>query len=62
MGASTIGLRPSSMLNRLLSAFVVGSPSEISVNRAYLAAWLAERRQMRQQASQWAEMPPLPSD
>jgi hypothetical protein len=50
------------MLNRLLSAFVVGSPSEISVNRAYLAAWLAERRQMRQQASQWAEMPPLPSD
>jgi hypothetical protein len=55
-------LRPSSMLNRLLSAFAVELPSEISVNRAYLAAWLAESRQMRLQASQWAEMPPLPSN
>jgi hypothetical protein len=62
MGASTSWLRPSSMLNRLLLAFVAGSPGEVSVNRAYLAAWLAEGRQMRLQASQWAEMPPLPSD
>ena len=62
MGASTIWLRASSILNRLLSAFVIESPSDISVNRAYLVAWLAESRQMRLRASQWAEMPPLPSN
>jgi hypothetical protein len=62
MGASTIRMSLMSLLKRLFTAFTDKSPTEIHVNPACVAAWLAESREMRRRASQWAELPPLPSD
>jgi hypothetical protein len=62
MGASTICLRLSRLPKRLFAAFTGGSPSEIRVDPDCVKAWLAEHREMRRQASHWAEMPPLPGN
>jgi hypothetical protein len=62
MDMSTIRMTPTLLLSRLFSAFVVDPRAEIVIDPNCLTGWLAESRQLRLQASRWAETPPLPSD
>jgi len=58
---ATASARRTGRLNRWFSAFAFATPAETPADPAILSNWLAERQEMRSQASTMAERPPLPS-
>ena len=58
---TTMSAQRISALTRWLCGLAAAMPAEEATGSAINSNWLAERRQLRAQASAMAERPPLPS-